>query len=150
MTMCHPSHLAFAALLLLVACKGPKTTMVPLGAERFAEREGDWPIAVFESADEVPRQFVKVGRVTGHMGSRKHPRVSQLGQVIDAMMIEARRLGADALIVNPETGRGGREYTSEMLVDDLAEGDRLQTSRSRKADYRYTRTHVATAIRYID
>ncbi len=69
-----------------------------LGLDRYAARPTDHEIPVFESMAELPRKFVKVGRIVG-----EGPDVVSFESIVAEMQQRARELGGDALVL---TGGG--------------------------------------------
>jgi hypothetical protein len=116
----HSRGIFVALALSLTGCTSTTVSSLPLGAETFPPQPEDHPIAIYETAAEVPRSFVKVGRVSAHRtGAYDMPQISQIGEVIGPMKREARKLGADALVL-----RGGFEVNSTMEVRTTTDGSK--------------------------
>ncbi|MFT4513865.1 MAG: hypothetical protein ACI89X_002554 [Planctomycetota bacterium] len=88
----------FAALLLLFATSCASASGVRLGLERYPAQEADHQIPIFESMAELPREFVKVGRIVG-----EGPDLVDFESIVGEMQQRARELGGDALVL---TGGG--------------------------------------------
>jgi len=85
-----------ALALLATACAS--ASAVRLGEQTFSPRDENATIVVYESVDELPRPFVKVGRVVGE-GSD----LAAFASIVEVMKLRARELGGDALVL---TGGG--------------------------------------------
>ena len=85
----------FAALLTLtlLATACASASGIRLGDQVFPPRSEDHPIPVFEP-DRVPRAHDRIGRIVGE-GSD----LVGLAEILEPMRVEARALGADALIL---------------------------------------------------
>lgn len=149
-TMCgmHSRGIALTFFLGLAACTSTRVSSLPLGAETFPPRPEDHPIAVYETAADVPKHFVKIGRVSAHRtGAYDLPKASQVGEVIEPMKREARKLGADALVL-----RGGFEMNTTMEVRNGGAKDGSTTSRGTATSGSIGDMwgHNAVAIRYVE
>ncbi|MGE3172727.1 MAG: hypothetical protein AB7O97_08875 [Planctomycetota bacterium] len=103
-------RLAAALCLGAVLAAGCATaSAVRLAATEYPPRPDDHPIAVYDTLDDVRgRPWIKVGRVVGE-GSDS----AAFAAIVAAMQREARRLGADALVLTgggllPRDGDGER------------------------------------------
>ena len=70
---------------------------IPLGADRFAPRPADYPLEVYADLADVGRSFVKVGYIEAKGDDL-------FRDVFGAVFVEARRLGADALVLQQRRG----------------------------------------------
>ncbi len=132
-------------VLGLAGCTSIKVSSLLLGAETYPPRPENHPIVVYETASDVPHPFVKVGRVS----ARRTPS-TLIGELIDPMKEEARRLGADALVLS-----GGFEVSTTMEVRTKSapgkEGEgATPTTRGTSTSGSVMWGHNAVAIRYVD
>jgi hypothetical protein len=81
-----------AALLLLASCAG--ASAVRFGSAVHEPRPAGEPVEVFDSLDDVGRPYEKVGRVVGEGDDGV-----AFARIVDCMRDEARRLGADAIVL---------------------------------------------------
>lgn len=94
-------------LLCLLACACVHSAALQLGEERFAPQSTDHPILVFDTLEDVPFPYVKLARVVAS-GSND----ARWSRVLAALQDEARKVGADALVL----GRGG-EGTTDLATE---------------------------------
>ena len=81
-----------APLLGLGACAS--ASGVRLGAEVFPARAADHPILVFDSDEPPARPHLRIGRVVGEGAD-----FDSFAGIVDAIRVEARRLGGDAIVL---------------------------------------------------
>jgi len=94
MTLPSCSPPARRAALLALCCTSAgcvSIRTVPLGTETFAPRPTDHRIVFYDDLVDVPRPYVKVARIRGHD--------VLFGDVPARLQAEARRVGADALVL---------------------------------------------------
>ena len=98
--LCRWRNTASVAVLLLAALASACATAsgVRLGMERFEPRPVDHEVPIYESLRELPRPFLKVGRIVGE-GSD----LVEFESIVTKMQQRARQLGGDALVI---TGGG--------------------------------------------
>lgn len=86
----HRHPLALLTLLgLTTGCVS--TTTVPLGTEEFAAYPKGHRVAVYDAVEDLPRPWVKIARIRAQDVF--------FGDVFGELRAEARRLGADAMVL---------------------------------------------------
>ncbi len=101
----NPSRTAARFLLplgLLLAAGCVQSASLVLGDARFDANPADHPILVFDTVEDVPFPFTKVARVVASGAND-----AGWQRVLSALEAEARKVGADALVL----GRGGEANT---------------------------------------
>lgn len=96
--------------LLLTACATTTSRSIRLGTETFPSRPDDHPVALFDNFADIPGPFVRVARV--HAEGRAiellrlpmwSPRGPSWEEVLGELRTEARLVGADAIVLEPDT-----------------------------------------------
>ena len=90
------------ALALLLASGCVQSASLVLGDARYGANPADHPILVFDTIEDVPFPFTKVARVVASGAND-----AGWQRVLSALEAEARKVGADALVL----GRGGEANT---------------------------------------
>jgi hypothetical protein len=109
-------------------------SVLPLGDSSYPAYGKDHVVAVFETFNDVDREYVKIGRVQAQQVNNAYgtpiPQMSQIGEVIESMKRKAREVGADALVLREgmevnmsAESQGGstvsRVNTTGMSINDL-------------------------------
>ena len=99
----HPMRLLPLALGLLLCAPGcVHSAALQLGEVRFSPQPANHPIIVYDQIEDVAFPFTKVARVVASGSNDAH-----WSRVLAALQDEARKVGADALVL----GRGGEGAT---------------------------------------
>jgi hypothetical protein len=129
----------FVAALALTsaACVSTDVSVLPLGSASYPSYGKDHAVAVYETFNDVDREYVKIGRIQAQQIKNTYgtsiPQQSQIGEVIESMKRKAREVGADALVlregievntsVETEGGPGsktvGRTATTGFSPNDI-------------------------------
>lgn len=151
-------HYLLPCLLLGAACTSTKVSALRLGDKTYPARDSEYPIAVYETADDVPRPFVKIGTISANRYDNTWvagmPLISQIGEVIEPMKRKAREIGADALVLK---GNFEVNTTSESKTTATSSKTAGKTSSSKTTERTSSGAnlgdfwgHKAAAIRFTD
>lgn len=106
------SALAAAVLGLLASCVS--TSSVPLGDQRYPAAGRSAPVTVYEVLADIDAHVEKVGIVQAEASSG-----TSWTRMIECLQSEARRLGANAIVLAHEDDREGTWSVSSFDIRSL-------------------------------